>query len=460
MRTQLGSPNHAVAMPVQQGLYKQGDIPIQTPQHQTDYDPLYTIILEGEQWTLPRRYQIEKLKGEGSYGTVVSAINLETGKRVAIKKNRDIFPAYLNNIVPVDKNKQKKPRCIVPQHRSAIAQLRVLREVKVLRHLGSHPNITHLLDLVLPESFEKFSDVYIVTDLMETDLMGIFENRIQLSSHHIQFVMFQLLSAIQHLHNSDVLHRDIKPENILLNSNCTLRLCDFGLARACNFEVTNEGEEQTTRLSTNYVQTRQYRAPELLLNADRVGKSTDMWSVGCIMYELFNTGRVLFDGTSTQDQIGRIIRFMGTPSECEMNGSNAGIEYVKSLPYVEPNKGWLDQHLSKANVSPAALDLIKRILTWDCKKRLSASEALDHEYFATIRGSDNFSQYSVGKMDFSFESKLVVTDSDDLMTYGSLTKRECYDSILDFNGLGDDSNNDTTKTSLLQKMKNIFKKKV
>ena len=142
---------------------------------------------------------------------------------------------------------------------------RILREVKLLRFL-KHKNISHVVDLLRhPPSIEdrsrketEFNDVYIVMDLMDTDLHRVIYSTQSLSDQHIQFLMFQLLSAVAYLKSSNVIHRDLKPSNILVNSACELRVCDFGLARGL---VDDEDDPVTI-----YVVTRWYRAPELLLS--------------------------------------------------------------------------------------------------------------------------------------------------------------------------------------------------
>jgi serine/threonine protein kinase len=234
-------------------------------------------------------------------------------------------------------------------------------------------------------------------------------------------------------------------QNILVNSDCQLRICDFGLARGCDFEI------------------------ELLLNADRVGKAIDMWSVGCIMAELLNQGQVLFAGSSTQDQLCQIIKTMGTPDSESLHGSKAGIEFIRRLEYVEPNEEWYLDTFPRHAVNPAALDLLGKLLQFDYKKRISTAEALEHEYFASLRGMKCPCD-KIGKFNFDFEKSLMVSDKEDLLLYGSKVKRECYDTIMEFHGLvddpelaDDDSDDneapDKKRDSFLTKVKNLLKKK-
>ncbi len=252
-----------------------------------------------------------------------------------------------------------------------------------------------------------------------------------------------------------------------------MRLCDFGLSRGCKFEIKEDDLLETTRLSTNYVQTRQYRAPELLLNADRIGKATDMWSVGCIMAELLNSGDILFEGVNTQDQIFKIIRTLGTPTMDAVSGSTAGIEFLKQLAYVEPNPEWYLDYFPREETDPTALDLLSKLLQWDSKKRITAKQALEHEYFDHLR-ERKVECEPAKKFDFSFEKKLRVGERDDFLSYGTLVKKQCYETILDFNGLEEvveefvfDETQIATlqetgkkpQRSFMQKVRNIFKKK-
>ncbi|KAL0491573.1 mitogen-activated protein kinase [Acrasis kona] len=371
----------------------------------------------------------------------------------------------------------------VPQNRSCISQLRILREIKILNHIKSHPNIITLLDIILPETYEKFVDVYIVNQFMEADLRDILEtNQLVLADSHVQYFTYQLLLGIKHLHDADILHRDMKPENILVNSDCQIRICDFGLARGCDFDTINPNDEEcpaTTRLSTNYVQTRWYRAPELLLNSDRVGKAIDIWSIGCIMAEFLNHGQILFAGTSTQDQLCQIIQTMGTPRDDEMHGSKPGKDFVKRLEHVEPNPEWyLECFPGQNSINPRALDLLNKMLQFDYTKRITADQALQHDYFDSLRNLKT-NHDVIGKFNHSFERSLMVTDKENLLLYGNKVKKMCFDTICKFNHhqYVDDTDSQSSqedptfkqssaqgssikrKKSVLSRVKNLFKNK-
>jgi serine/threonine protein kinase len=239
-------------------------------------------------------------------------------------------------------------------------------------------------------------------------------------------------------------------------------LCDLGLARGCNFETNVDKKlEKVTRLSTNYVQTRPYRAPELILNSSYVGKSTDIWAVGCILAEMLNHGQILFNGATNQEQICCIIQLMGTPPPQEIHGSQAAHEFIKKLEYIQPNDEWYLEVFPRHAIDPLALDLMTRLLAFDHNKRITAEKALEHEFFASYKNAPM--KPPTRKFNFDFEKCLMVKTEEEIVTYGNLVKKECYDTILRFHGLLDKepvAGEDVPKkkSTFLQKMKKILKK--
>jgi len=156
-----------------------------------------------------------------------------------------------------------------------------------------------------PPAPTGYEDIYIITDLMETDLHRVIYSRQDLSDEHIQYFLYQILRGLHMIHSANVMHRDLKPSNILVNKDCDLKICDLGLAR---------GYEDEHELKTEYVITRWYRSPEVILKASKYTKAVDIWSVGCIFAELL--GRTpLFPGEDYLDQIQRTIAVLGTPSD-------------------------------------------------------------------------------------------------------------------------------------------------
>ncbi|KAF6135937.1 hypothetical protein GIB67_006829 [Kingdonia uniflora] len=177
------------------------------------------------------RYKIEEVIGKGSYGVVCSAYDTHLGEKVAIKKINDIF-----------------------EHVSDAT--RILREIKLLRLLR-HPDIVDIKHILLPPSRREFKDIYVVFELMESDLHQVIKANDDLTPEHYQFFLYQMLRGLKYIHTANVFHRDLKPKNILANADCKLKICDFGLARVA-FNDT-----PTAIFWTDYVATRWYRAPEL-----------------------------------------------------------------------------------------------------------------------------------------------------------------------------------------------------
>jgi serine/threonine protein kinase len=245
-----------------------------------------------------------------------------------------------------------------------------------------HPSVIKLIDIIKPDAKTGFEDIYIVFEYMETDLHRVIYSQQELTDDHIQYFIYQTLTAVLYLHVGRVMHRDIKPSNILLNKDCNLKLCDFGLARGFDSEVSVETK-------TEYVVTRWYRAPEVILNASEYGESIDMWSVGCVLAELLGKAP-LFPGNDYLDQIKRIISVLGTPNKEEMLfiGSDSAKKYIKSLP--KRNRQPFISLYPKSN--PLALDLLTNLLVFNPNNRYTAKQALDHEYFDSVRAKENESQ--------------------------------------------------------------------
>jgi serine/threonine protein kinase len=177
-----------------------------------------------------------------------------------------------------------------------------------------------------PPEVEDFHTLYIVTQLYECDLERIISSPQRLTDQHCQYFVYQLLRGLKFIHSANVLHRDLKPSNLLVNSNCDLCICDFGLARGV-------GDESTGKL-TEYVVTRWYRAPELLCEADTYGTAVDVWSVGCIFAEILGR-KPLFRGSSTSDQLRLVIEKLGSPTEDELtliHGEDV-LKQIRSMPF-------------------------------------------------------------------------------------------------------------------------------
>jgi len=295
-------------------------------------------------------YVVQDVVGEGAYGIVCSATHRPTGRKVAIKK-----------ITPFD---------------HSMFALRTLRELKLLKFLseaGVCENIISILDIIKPSSLESFKEVYLIQELMETDMHRVIRTQ-DLSDDHAQYFVYQTLRALKALHSADVIHRDLKPSNLLLNANCDLKVCDFGLARSVK---TAEPSGTETGFMTEYVATRWYRAPEIMLTFKQYTKAIDVWSVGCILAEMLS-GKPLFPGRDYHHQLTLILDVLGTPTLDEFYAitTRRSRDYIRALPFRK--KKPFAQLFPNAN--PLAIDFLTKTLTFDPKKRITTEEALAHPY--------------------------------------------------------------------------------
>ena len=228
-----------------------------------------------------------------------------------------------------------------------------------------HENIVALHDVIHTEN-----KLMLVFEYMDGDLkkyMDTHGDRGALKPMTIKSFMYQLLKGIDFCHQNRVLHRDLKPQNLLINSKGQLKLGDFGLARAFGIPVNT---------FSNEVVTLWYRAPDVLLGSRTYNTSIDIWSAGCIMAEMY-TGRPLFPGTTNEDQIVRIFRIMGTPTERTWPGITQFPEYKPTFQmYATQN---LRQILPQ--IDATGIDLLQRMLQLRPELRIGASEALQHPWF-------------------------------------------------------------------------------
>lgn len=289
------------------------------------------------------KFEIQQKLGRGAYGVVWKARDKRTGELVALKK---VYDAFQN---------------------STDAQ-RTYREVLYLRHLSDHPNIVNL-----KTTFRALNnkDLYMVFDLMETDLHIVIRAHI-LKDVHKQFIIYQLFKSLKYIHSADLIHRDLKPSNMLINSDCLMKLADFGLARS--IQDTEDGPP----IVSDYIATRWYRAPEILLGSQEYSKSVDIWSAGCIFAELM-LEKVLFAGKSSLNQIELIIELLGRPSNSEIKNMRVGYQN-NFLSTIKTGKTRSFNSLFK-KIDSHAFDLLKKILIFNPDKRPSVEQVLAHPYF-------------------------------------------------------------------------------
>ncbi|KAF5195794.1 Mitogen-activated protein kinase [Thalictrum thalictroides] len=323
------------------------------------------------------QYQIYEVIGKGSYGVVASAVDTHTGEKVAIKKINDVF-----------------------EHVSDAT--RILREIKLLRLLR-HPDVVEIKHIMLPPSRREFKDIYVVFELMESDLHQVIKANDDLTPEHYQFFLYQLLRSLKYIHSANVFHRDLKPKNILANADCKLKICDFGLARV------SFNDAPSAIFWTDYVATRWYRAPELCGSFfSKYTPAIDIWSIGCIFAEML-TGKPLFPGKNVVHQLDLMTDVLGTPSA----ESIARIRNEKARRYLSSMRKKPPVPFSHKfpNADPLALRLLERLLAFDPKDRPSAETALSDPYFQGLANVDREpSTQAISKLEFEFERRKLAKD--------------------------------------------------
>ncbi|XP_066306669.1 mitogen-activated protein kinase 16-like isoform X1 [Miscanthus floridulus] len=323
------------------------------------------------------RYEVTEVVGKGSYGVVAAALDTLTGEHVAIKKINDVF-----------------------EHISDAT--RILREIKLLRLLR-HPDIVRIKHIMLPPSRREFRDIYVVFELMESDLHQVIKANDDLTPEHHQFFLYQLLRGMKYIHAANVFHRDLKPKNILANGDCKLKICDFGLARV-SFNDT-----PSAIFWTDYVATRWYRAPELCGSFfSKYTPAIDIWSIGCIFAEML-TGKPLFPGKNVLHQLDLMTDLLGTPSSESLSRirNEKARRYLGNMrkkhpvPFTQKFPG----------IDPMALHLLERLLAFDPKDRPTAAEALTDPYFTGLANSEHEPiTQPISKFEFEFERRKLARD--------------------------------------------------
>ncbi|CCF58312.1 hypothetical protein KAFR_0E01580 [Kazachstania africana CBS 2517] len=339
------------------------DIPIQRTTYKVfDHD-----------FTIDSRFQVIKEIGRGGYGIVCSAEYVEPpyqGVRVAIKKIPNVFSKTL-------------------------ACKRSLRELKLLRHFRGHKNIVYLFDSDIVFNHDNsFNGLYLYCELLDCDLHQIIQSKQPLTDSHYQYFIYQILCALKYIHSAGVLHRDLKPKNILINSDCQLKIADFGFARGYSQDPVDNNQ-----FLTEYVATRWYRAPEIMLGYKAYFTAIDVWSVGCILAELLG-GTAMFPGSDYVDQLNRILYVLGSPSVDTLRriGSMNVQQYILQLGDIQ--KIPFKEIFTSGSI--LAIDMLEKTLTFDPDQRISVDDALRHPYLSVWHDQDDEPQCPRG-IDFSFE---------------------------------------------------------
>ncbi|VDM44302.1 unnamed protein product [Toxocara canis] len=275
--------------------------------------------------------------GEGSYGVVFKCRNKETGQLVAIKK------------------------FVETEDDPAIKKI-ALREIRMLKQL-KHPNLVNLIEV-----FKRNRKLHLVFEHCDRTVLHDLEKYPKGCPEALtKKTIYQLLQAVQFCHSHNCIHRDVKPENILLTRNDVVKLADFGFARIIN----------ANDLYTDYVATRWYRSPELLVGDTQYGPPVDVWAIGCVFAEMV-TGEAIWPGRSDVDQLYLIRKTMGEflPRHMQIFHSN---QFFYGLSIPEPDAP--EDLATKLNTSAVIIDFLYKCFDTNPEKRWSCSELLQHDYF-------------------------------------------------------------------------------
>jgi len=289
---------------------------------------------------MQNKYEVIGIVGEGAYGIVYKCRNKENGEYVAIKKFKET--------------------------EDDVVRKSMLRELKVLKYL-KHENIVEF-----KEAFKKKTNLYLVFEYVEKNLLELLQEHPKgLDQNLIKKVIFQLCLSIRYIHDMNLVHRDIKPENLLVDSQNKLKLCDFGFAR----QLKTGSKEQLT----DYVATRWYRAPEILLETGNYGPEVDNWAIGCIMGELVD-GDPLFPGDNEIDQLCVIQKVLGPLPQSFIEILSKNPRLSKAIMNNQMKHETLEKrYMGKFN--KVAINFIKGLLQMDPKLRLRGDAIFQHPYF-------------------------------------------------------------------------------
>lgn len=322
------------------------------------------------------KYDVTQKLGRGAYGIVWKAVDKKSKEVLAVKKCYDAF-------------------------RNSVDAQRMFREVLYLLELRDHPNIVQLRDVLRTDN--KL-DVYLLFEYVESDLHSVIKANI-LEPIHEQYITYQLFCALKYIHSAQIVHRDIKPANIIINSGCQLKLCDFGLCRSIAHESgrrrwwrwrrgERQKEEGKKSALTDYLATRWYRAPEVLLGSTEYSTSFDVWAVGCVLGEII-ARKPIFPGSSTMNQLECILKVTGcpTPEDIKAMKTQSEKESKSMIDQIlkDDTKGLEVEAKGAAEIleaigealplaSPEASDLLRLCLMLNPSERIVAQDGLRHPY--------------------------------------------------------------------------------
>ena len=376
-------------------------------------------------WELNGKYTLLKRLGKGSYGSVCLARSNQTGETVAIKSVKGIFE-------------------------NMYEAKRILREVCIMRILN-HPHVVKIIEVIVTE--KSFRTIYIVMESAQSDLKKIVKSATYLNFDQVKYMLYQTICGLRYIHSANIMHRDLKPANILVNGDCTIKICDFGLSRSYGkinqfgeYDPGNVGGSDrilprdrdnsdqnyvNIRELTLHVVTRWYRAPEVILLEKQYNKEIDIWSLGCVYAEMLSLVKAnaphyiergpLFPGVSCfplspdtktsikrmgypcadNDQLNMIFNVIGTPNEEDLSfiTDPKARSYVSSFP-PKSAKNFQDFF---PGCGPQELEILRHILHFNPMSRVSLDQLIAHPYFDSVRDPSKEILAHV-RADFVFDS--------------------------------------------------------
>ncbi|XP_013384978.1 MAPK/MAK/MRK overlapping kinase isoform X2 [Lingula anatina] len=291
------------------------------------------------------QYRVLGKKGEGTFSEVLKCQHIKEGSYWACKKMK--------------------------QHYDSMEQVNNLREIQALRRLNPHPNVINLHEILYDK---KTGVLVLICELMDMNIYELIRGKRQyLPTQKVKLFMYQLLKSIEFMHRNGIFHRDVKPENILIKDD-VLKLADFGSCRSI----------YSKQPYTEYISTRWYRAPECLLTDGYYSYKMDIWSVGCVFFEIVSL-HPLFPGSNEVDQIAKIHDVLGTPDPSILNKLR---NKTRGMNFNFPAKKGSGVEKLVPHASQQAIDLIYKMCAYDPDERISAKQALKHPYFKELRDAD------------------------------------------------------------------------
>ncbi|GMM36484.1 casein kinase 2 catalytic subunit [Saccharomycopsis crataegensis] len=318
------------------------DVNTSKPQSYWDYDNVSIV------WRSQEKYEIVKKVGRGKYSEVFQGVETPSGRRVVIKV-----------LKPVKRKKIK-------------------REIKILQNLINGPNIIDLVDVVR-DPISK-TPALIFEEVRNIDFRTLYP---KFTDYDIRYYMYELLKALDYSHSMGIMHRDVKPHNVMIDhEKKSLRLIDWGLA-----EFYHAGTEYNVRVASRY-----FKGPELLVDYRHYDYSLDLWSYGAMLASMIFKREPFFHGKSNTDQLVQIARILGTDDlekYLEKYSIELGAEYEDLGQYSKRPWSRFVNANNKQFLSPEAIDFVDHLLRYDHRERLTAKEAMAHDYFKPVREAES-----------------------------------------------------------------------